>query len=66
MVTLATNTNTNLLERLSAAASRGVSAGERRAQRVSFVYANMPRGSTLTKVQVAEVLEHKDATDGAR
>ncbi len=58
-------TDTGFLDRLYAAASRGVSAGERRDQRVSFVYGNMPEGSTLTKRQVADALRAFDSVDGA-
>jgi hypothetical protein len=64
MVTIATDAT--LLERLSVAATRGVSVSERRQQRVSFVYGNMPRGSTMTKHQVEAALNKKDATDGVR
>ncbi len=62
MPTLATDMS--LIDRLTAAASRGVSAGERRQQRVSFVYGNMPKGSSMTRMQVAEALEKLDGVDG--
>lgn len=46
-----------LLERLAAAAKRGVSSEEVRRQRVSFVYGNLPEKSPMTRHQVAEALE---------
>lgn len=58
-------TDQTLLERLYSAASRGVSAGERRHQRVSFVYGNLPKGSTVTKQQVEKALDEMDKLDGA-
>ncbi|MDK8214104.1 hypothetical protein, partial [Sphingomonas sp. UMB7805-LC452B] len=57
-------TDTNLIDRLNAAASRGVSAAERRMQRVSFVYSGMSRNSSMTKHQVAEALDRMDAAEG--
>lgn len=57
-------TDRNLIERLTAAASRGVSAGERRQQRISFVYGNMPKNSSMTKHQVADALEKLDTAEG--
>jgi hypothetical protein len=46
-----------LLERLTAAAKKGVSTEEVRRQRVSFVYGNLPDKSPMTRHQVAEALE---------
>lgn len=57
-------TDMNLIERLNAAASRGVSVGERRQQRISFVYANMPKGSDMTKSQVEQALNRLDNAEG--
>lgn len=62
MLTLATDMS--LIDRLTAAASRGVSAGERREQRVSFVYGNMPKGSSMSKLQVAQKLDELDGVEG--
>ncbi|MBB4837254.1 hypothetical protein HNP52_000305 [Sphingomonas kyeonggiensis] len=59
-------TDQNLLERLNAAARRGVSLQERRRQRVSFVYGNLPKGSAMTKMQVEKELERIDDTEGRR
>lgn len=53
-------TDQGLLQRLSAAAARGVSAQERKKQRLSFVYGNLPRESAMTKHQVEEALSHID------
>lgn len=57
-------TDRSLLDRLSAAAKRGVSMAERRQQRVSFVYGNMPKGSAMTKHQVEKALERLDELEG--
>lgn len=54
------NTDQGLLQRLSAAAARGVTPDERRRQRVSFVYGNLPKESEMTKHQVEEALSHID------
>jgi hypothetical protein len=53
-------TDQALLGRLAAAAKRGVSSVERRQQRVSFVYGNLPKSSAMTKHQVAQELERID------
>ncbi len=53
-------TDQGLLLRLSAAAARGVSPQERRKQRVSFVYGNLPKESAMTKHQVEEALDKID------
>jgi hypothetical protein len=60
----ALTTDMGLIDRLTTSASRGVSAGERREQRVSFVYGNMPRGSSMSKTDVAQALEKLDGLDG--
>ncbi|MBY6016163.1 hypothetical protein KUV75_14800 [Qipengyuania gaetbuli] len=57
-------TDASLLERLKSAAERGVSAAERRQQRLSFVYANLPRNSDMTRHQVEKALERLDAMEG--
>lgn len=57
-------TDSGLLQRLSAAARRGATVEERRLQRVSFVYGNMPKGSAMTKNQVERALEDMDAKEG--
>lgn len=57
-------TDSGLLDRLSAAAKRGVSAAESRQQRVSFVYGNMPKGSTMTKHEVEKALDRLDQAEG--
>ena len=54
-------TDTGLLARLSDAAKRGVTADERRQQRLSFVYANLPKGSSMTKHDVERVLQRLDS-----
>jgi hypothetical protein len=48
-------TDAKLLERLQRAASKPITKSELERQRVSFVYGNLPKGSTLTKDRV----EHK-------
>ena len=57
-------TDTGLLDRLAAAAKRGVSADERRAQRLSFVYGNLPRNSGMTRHEVERELARIDEQDG--
>jgi hypothetical protein len=57
-------TNEALLGRLAAAARRGVSSEDRRKQRLSFVYGNLPKGSDMTKTQVEEALDHIDELEG--
>lgn len=57
-------TDVTLLERLKEAAQRGVTAAERRQQRLSFVYGNMPRNSGMTRHQVEEALERLDEMEG--
>lgn len=57
-------TDPGLLERLAAAAKRSVSAAESREQRLSFVYGNLPKGSSMTKNEVAGVLNHVDQMEG--
>lgn len=57
-------TDAGLLERLFAAAKRGVTPEERREQRVSFVYGNMPKGSPMTRHQVVEALDRIDELEG--
>ena len=57
-------TDTVLLDRLTAAAKRGVSAAERRVQRVSFVYGNLPKGSSMSKHEVERALERIDVMEG--
>ena len=57
-------TDRGLLDRLSAAAKRGVSLEERRKQRLSFVYGNLPKGSSMTKHQVEQALERLDEMEG--
>ncbi|APR52386.1 hypothetical protein CA223_12505 [Sphingomonas koreensis] len=57
-------TDRGLLDRLSAAAKRGVSLEERRKQRLSFVYGNLPKSSSMTKHQVEQALERLDEMEG--
>jgi len=57
-------TDRSLLDRLSAAAKRGVSVAERRQQRVSFVYGNMPKGSDMSRHEVEMALDRLDSQDG--
>lgn len=57
-------TDASLLARLKSAAQRGVTAAERREQRLSFVYANLPRNSNMTRHQVEQALEKMDAMEG--
>lgn len=57
-------TDAGLLERLSSAAKRGISVEERRQQRVSFVYGNLPKGSSMTKHEVEQALGHVDRMEG--
>jgi hypothetical protein len=57
-------TDSSLLERLTAAAKRGVSPAERRQQRLSFVYGNLPKGSDMTKHDVERALERLDQMEG--
>lgn len=57
-------TDRGLLDRLSAAAKRGVSVAERKQQRLSFVYGNLPKGSPLTKHEVEQALERLDEMEG--
>ncbi|MBA3837895.1 MAG: hypothetical protein C0499_09600 [Zymomonas sp.] len=59
-------TDDSLLKRLTAAASRGATPDELRQQRLSFVYGNLPRNSSMTRHQVEAVLEHIDKADGRR
>ncbi|MEM9086048.1 MAG: hypothetical protein AAGB23_09015 [Pseudomonadota bacterium] len=57
-------TDVNLLQRLAEAAKRKVSAHERRQQRLSFVYGNLPKNSDMTKSDVARALRQVDQLDG--
>lgn len=57
-------TDAGLLGRLSIAAARGVSDAERRLQRISFVYGNLPKGSAMTRNQVEQALDHRDKLEG--
>lgn len=57
-------TDKGLLGRLSEAAARGVSDAERRLQRISFVYGNLPKGSAMTRHQVKEALDNLDKLEG--
>ncbi|HEY4944204.1 MAG TPA: hypothetical protein VII56_22445 [Rhizomicrobium sp.] len=56
MADFAPKTDAALLERLNAAAKRGLTKNELHMQRVSFVYGNLPTDSTLTRQQVAAEL----------
>ena len=55
-----TKTDAAFVERLRAAAKRGLSVNEVREQRVSFVYGNLPKGSPMTRHQVKEALERSE------
>ena len=59
-------TDEKLVERLRKAAARGTTVEERRQQRVSFVYGNLPKGSSMTRQQVADVLSEIDRDRGHR
>ena len=63
-MTVDLTTDRKLLERLTAAAAQGVSVQERRQQRVSFVYGNMPKGSAMSKQQIEQALQKIDGKDG--
>ena len=56
-------TDSELLARLNAAAKRGVSAAERKQQRLSFVYANLPKESAMTKNEVERALNRIDGVE---
>lgn len=49
-------TEPTLLERLSAAARRGLSGQEVREQRISFIMSAVDDDSTITKAQVEQVI----------
>jgi hypothetical protein len=49
-------TDSGLLERLALAATRQISRDELHEQRVSFIYGNLPEGSTITREHIEEVL----------
>lgn len=57
-------TDAGLLARLKQAAQRGVSVAERRQQRLSFVFANMPDESNMTRHDVERALAHVDEMEG--
>ncbi len=57
-------TDSALLQRLNAAAKRGVTGAESKRQRLSFVYGNLPKGSTMTRGEVEQVLERLDVMEG--
>lgn len=57
-------TDRNLLDRLAEAAKRGVSTAERKQQRLSFVYGNLPKGSAMTKHEVEKALQRLDEMEG--
>jgi hypothetical protein len=57
-------TDIALIERLRAAAKRGVSLAERKQQRLSFVYGNLPKGSAMSKVDVERALSRIDLSEG--
>lgn len=59
-------TDQKLVDRLKKAAAKGVTADERRKQRVSFVYGNLPKGSTMTRQQVEDALSKIDHDRGHR
>lgn len=46
-----------LLERLATAARHPASGKQLRSQRVSFIYGNLPKDSTITREQIRETLE---------
>ena len=50
-------TDPALLEALRAAAGRRLSASERRAQRISFVFSCLDAGSRLSKAQIGQALD---------
>lgn len=50
-------TDAGLLMKLEQAAKRHMTKDEMRLQKISFVMGNMPKESTLTRQQVAEILD---------
>lgn len=56
----APKTDPHLLKSLKKAAKRGLTAEEIQRQRVSYVYGNLPKGSTLTCDEVEKVLARSE------
>jgi hypothetical protein len=56
MIPNATKVDETLVRRLEAAAARELTSEELRAQRVSFVYGNMPQDSSLSRKEVVDAL----------
>lgn len=53
-MTTTVETDSKLLERLRKAAGKPITREELEQQRVSFVYGNLPKDSTITREKVAE------------
>lgn len=56
----APKTDTRLLRKLKQAAKKELTADEIQQQRISFVFGNLPKDSTLTSDQVERVLARLD------
>lgn len=53
-------TDPKFVKKLEKAAKREMTAEEISRQRISFVYGNLPTGSSMTRDQVAEVVARMD------
>lgn len=53
-------TDRSLLDRLKAAAGQPLTKRQLDAQRVSFVYGNLPRGNSMSRRQVEAALQRFD------
>jgi hypothetical protein len=65
MTKLNLRSDPDLVRRLEAAASRALTKEEVRAQRVSFVYGNMPQDSSVSRAEIAAIIakiEGEEAT----
>jgi len=56
MAELEVRTSKKLLEKLEALAKRGLTAKEIHEQRVSFIYAGMPKNSGMSKIDIEREL----------
>lgn len=56
MNTISVKSDSNLLEKLYHAAHRALSKEELHQQRVSFIYGNLPKDSTITRDQVEQAI----------
>jgi hypothetical protein len=53
-------TDQSLLDRMEAAAKRGMSRDEMLRQRVSFIYGSLPQESSITRHQIEEHLARRE------